>query len=71
MLEKLYTHPNAARRLRSSPLGPWLDSFTRRLAEIGYTAWSLRSNVVLAADLGQLLTRPLFERSRPESARAG
>jgi len=53
MLEKLYTHPNAAPRLRSSPLGPWLDSFTGRLAELGYTAWSLRSNVVLAADLGR------------------
>ena len=53
MLEKLYTHPNAIPRLRSSPLGPWLDAFTGRLAELGYTAWSLRSNVVLAADLGR------------------
>ena len=53
MLEKLYTHPNAAPRLRSSPLGPWLDSFVGRLSALGYTAWSCRSNVVLAADLGR------------------
>ena len=53
MMEKLYTDPNAAPRLRSSPLGPWLDSFVGHLAELGYTAWSLRSNVVLAADLGR------------------
>lgn len=53
MLDKLYTHPNAAARLRSSPLGPWLDSFVRQLADLGYTPWSCRSNVVLAADLGR------------------
>ena len=53
MLEKLFTHPKAAPRLRASPLGSWLDSFVRRLADLGYTEWSRRSNVVLAADLGR------------------
>lgn len=53
MLDKLFTHPNAAPRLRTSPLGPWLDSFVGRLAEFGYTPWSCRSNAVLAADLGR------------------
>lgn len=53
MLEKLYTYPFAAPRLRSSPLGPWLDSFVERLGKVGYTPWSCRSNVVLAADLGR------------------
>lgn len=53
MLEKLYTHPKAAPRLRSSPLGPWLDSFTEGLAELGYTTWSVRSNAILGADLGR------------------
>jgi site-specific recombinase XerD len=53
MLEKLYAHPNAAPRLRASPLGPWLDTFVGSLAERGYTTWSIRSNVVLAADLGR------------------
>ena len=53
MLNNLYAYPGAARRLRSSPLGPWLDSFVERLAELGYTSWSRRSNVVLAADLGR------------------
>ncbi len=69
MLEKLYTHPNAAPRLRSSPLGPWLDSFVGRLAELGYTAWSLRSNVVLAADLGRwIAAQDLSVGSLDESA---
>lgn len=53
MLEKLYTSSFAAPRLRASHLGPWLDSFVGRLANLGYTLWSLRSNVVLAADLGR------------------
>jgi len=56
MLEKLYTYPFAAPRLRSSPLGPWLDSFVGRLDNLGYTPWSRRSNVVLAADLGRWMT---------------
>lgn len=56
MLEKLFTHRRAAPRLRSSPLGPWLDSFVARLADLGYTDWSRRSNVVLAADLGRWLS---------------
>jgi site-specific recombinase XerD len=53
MLDKLYTYRFAAPRLRSSPLGPWLDSFVGRLENRGYTPWSRRSNVVLAADLGR------------------
>ncbi len=53
MLEKFYTYPFAAPRLRSSLLGPWLDSFVGRLVDLGYTPWSCRSNVVLAADLGR------------------
>ena len=57
MLEKLYTRPWAAPRLRSSPLGPWLDSFTEDLDRLGYTAWSCRSNVTLAADLGRWMAK--------------
>jgi len=53
MLDDLYIYPGAVRRLRSSPLGPWLDAFVERLAKLGYTSWSRRSNVVLAADLGR------------------
>jgi site-specific recombinase XerD len=53
MLDKLYTKPGAAQHLRSSPLGPWLDLFDEWLSELGYTPWSRRSNVVLAADLGR------------------
>jgi site-specific recombinase XerD len=53
MLERLFTDPKAVPRLRSSPLGPWLDSFIGRLADLGYTESSCRSNVVLAADLGR------------------
>lgn len=69
MLDKLYAHPNAAQRLRSSPLGPWLDSFVERLAALGYTPWSCRSNVVLAADLGRwMLDRDISVGSLDESA---
>src|SRR5919198_4474770 len=57
MLDDLYTYAGATRRLRSSPLGPWLDSFVERLAKLGYTPWSRRSNVVLAADLGRWMAR--------------
>jgi len=53
MLDNLYTQAGAAQRLRSSPLGPWLDSFVDWLAELGYTSGLRRSNVVLAADLGR------------------
>lgn len=57
MLENLYTQPGAAQRLRSGPLGPWLDSFVEQLTELGYTSWSRRSNVVLAADLGRWMAK--------------
>ena len=53
MLEQLFTHRRAAPRLRSSPLGPWLDSFVARLCGLGYTLGMCRSYVVLAADLGR------------------
>ncbi|MGH7856133.1 MAG: tyrosine-type recombinase/integrase, partial [Candidatus Binatia bacterium] len=53
MLDQLYAHPRAAPRLRSSPLGPWLDSFVEWLSGLGYTPWSCLSQVVLAADFGR------------------
>lgn len=53
MLNSLYVQPGAAQRLRSSPLGPWLDSLVEWLAELGYALCSRRSVVVLAADLGR------------------
>ena len=53
MLESLFKSPAAVQRLRSSPLGAWTDSFVARLAELGYTPWSCRSQVVLVADLGR------------------
>src|SRR3954470_9169645 len=69
MLEKLYTCPFAAPRLRSSPLGLWLDSFVVQLDDLGYTPWSCRSNVVLAADLGRWMAdRDLSVSSLDEAA---
>jgi len=53
MLDQLFTHRRAAPRLRSSPVGPWLDSFVRRLSGLGYTPGSCRSYIVLAADFGR------------------
>jgi hypothetical protein len=70
VLEKLYTRPTAAPRLRSCPLGPWLDSFIGRLAERGYTGWSLRSNVVLAAGTRRSSEREPGGPGSPESSYA-
>ena len=54
MLEELkYTHPKDAARRRLGPLGPWLESFTTQLGELGYGASSRRWRVRLAADLGR------------------
>ena len=57
LLDDLYTYPGAVQRLTSSPLGQWLDSFVEQLAGFGYTSWSRRSNVVLAADLGRWMAK--------------
>lgn len=53
MIEELYTHSMAAPRLRSSPFGPWLDSFVERLAKRGYTTGTRREHATLAADFGR------------------
>ncbi len=57
MLDSLFKCGAAARRLRSGPFGPWLDSFTGWMANLGYTAWSCRSCVVLVADLGRWMAK--------------
>jgi len=57
MLDPLFSGPWAVPRLRSGPFGPWLDSFTDRLAGLGYSHWGCRSEVVLAADLGRWMER--------------
>lgn len=53
MLNDHFVMAAAVDRLRSNPLGPWLDSFVDRLTALGYTPWACRSQVVLAADLGR------------------
>lgn len=57
MLDPLFRYAWALRRLRSSPFGPWLDSFTDRLSALGYSSGGSRSEVVLAADLGRWMAR--------------
>ena len=57
MLDALFKCPAALRRLRSSPFGLWLDSFTNRLGDLGYTPWTCRSSVVLVADLGRWMAK--------------
>ena len=57
MLESLFKCPAALGRLRSGSLGPWVDSFVARLAELGYTPWSHRSQVVLIVDLGRWMAQ--------------
>ena len=57
MLESLFKCPAALQRLRSGALGPWVDSFVAHLAELGYTPWSRRSQVVLVVDLGRWMAQ--------------
>ena len=56
MLESLFTRASAASRLRSTLLGPWLDSFADGLSALGYPSESCLSYVRLAADLGRWMT---------------
>lgn len=56
-MDSLFRFPPAVRRLRAGPFGSWLDSFTDRLAGLGYAPWTCRSYVVLAGDLGRWMAK--------------
>lgn len=57
MLDQHFRSSGAASRLvRSTLLGPWLDSFDDRLSRLGYPLGSRRSYVTLAADFGRWMS---------------
>ena len=55
MLESLFANPSTRQSLRASPLGPYLDAFSRSLLELGYAASTARRHVRLTAEVGRRL----------------
>jgi site-specific recombinase XerD len=57
MLEVLFSDPKAIERLRRTPLGSHLDSFTTATLALGYKRFTVRQQVWLLRDLGHWLRR--------------
>ena len=55
MLENYYKDPDAVERLRSGPLGPYLDLAVTSLVGEGYTASTVRSHLWAAGHFGRWL----------------
>ncbi|RLB51784.1 MAG: integrase [Deltaproteobacteria bacterium] len=53
MLDVHFVNPSAAQKLRTTLLGPWLDSFDDHLSNLGYPLGSRITYVRLTADLGR------------------
>jgi len=57
MLEWLYSAPATLQRLRSGPLGPYLDDFARVLKARGYSGRTGRTHLQLLRGLSEWLGR--------------
>lgn len=57
MIERFFRAPWTVRRLRSGPLGPYLDGFARALVEQGYAVRTGRSRLRLLGELSEWLER--------------
>src|SRR5260370_9494491 len=55
MINELFTLPSTIERLRQRPLDKHLDAYAAVVAEQGYAPNSIRSQIVVIADLGQWL----------------
>ena len=55
MINKLFTLPSTIERLRQGPLEKYLDAYTAVVAEQGFAPNSIRSQIVVVADLSQWL----------------
>jgi site-specific recombinase XerD len=55
MVNQLFTLPNTIQRLRQGPLNEHLDSYANLVAEQGYALNSIRSQIVVIADLSRWL----------------
>ena len=86
MINQLFTFPSTLDRLRQEPLGKHLDAYASFVAEQGYAPSSIKSHIVVIADLGRwlrhkridvssldsdIVNRFLKSRGRPEAVRHG
>jgi site-specific recombinase XerD len=55
MIDQLFTLPNAIERLRHGPLSEHLDAYVTAVAQQGYARHSIRTQVVVIADLSRWL----------------
>jgi site-specific recombinase XerD len=57
MLDQFFADGAAVQRLRASPVGSQLDSFTTCMSRVGYAPSTIRTQLWLLADLGRWLKR--------------
>lgn len=57
MLERFFSDPEVAQRLRRGPLGPYLDSYAATVDALGYAQSTIREQLWLLAELGRWLGR--------------
>jgi hypothetical protein len=55
VINELFTLPSTIERLRQGPLEKHLDAYAAMVAEQGYAPNSIRSQIVVIADLSQWL----------------
>jgi site-specific recombinase XerD len=55
MIDQLFSLPNAVERLRHGPLSEHLDTYATAVAQQGYARHSIRTQVVVIADLSRWL----------------
>ena len=55
MVERFFARRSTAERMRSGPLGPYVDEFAQRLVEQGYTRENISRKIRLVADLSRWL----------------
>lgn len=55
MINQLFTFPSTIERFRQDPLGEYLDTYARVVAEQGYARNSIRSQIAVIADFGRWL----------------
>jgi site-specific recombinase XerD len=61
MIDQLFTLPNAIERLRHGPLSEHLDAYVTAVAQQGYARHSIRTQVVVIADLSRWLQQQQLE----------
>ena len=57
MLERFFSDPEVAQRLRCGPLGPYLGSYVASVDALGYARSTTRGQLWFLAELGRWLER--------------